>query len=116
MRRAAAATRLGSVPRFSRATMYAPPEVSYARTVWRYEAITIPIRTATAIEIGSATCSSTSPAPSRTTIAASVAYATDEIASAAKIGRASETGRSSSSSCPLVIGRPTKWRRARRGG
>ncbi len=85
------------MPRFSRATTYAPPEVSYARTVCRYDAITIAIRSATAIEMGSATWSAASPAPRSTTIAASVAYATDEIASAAKIGSASEIGRSSSS-------------------
>ena len=85
------------MPRFSRATTYAPPEVSYARTVCRYDAITIAISSATAIEIGSAMCSALSPAVSSTTIAASVAYATDEIASAAKIGSASPIGSSSSS-------------------
>ena len=50
------------MPRFSRATTYAPPDVSYARTVWRYEAITIAISSATAIEIGSAIWSALSDA------------------------------------------------------
>src|SRR5579871_1951439 len=107
--------RLGSVPRFSRATTYAPPETSYARTVCRYDAMTIAMSAATAIEIGSATWSSTRPAPRRTTIAASVAYATEEIASAAKIGSASPTGRSSSSSWCDAIGRPSTTRRSRFG-
>ena len=60
--------------------------------------------------------SALSDAVSSTTIAASVAYATDEIASAAKIGSASGIGRSSSSAWCDCIGRPTKRRRARRGG
>ena len=78
--------------------------------------MTIAMSSATAIEIGSATWSAASPAPRRTTIAASVAYATDEIASAAKIGNASEIGRSSSSAWCDGIGRPTNSRRARLGG
>ena len=52
MRSAAPPTRLGSVPRFSRATMYAPPLVSYARTVCMYETMTTARRIEIAIEIG----------------------------------------------------------------
>src|SRR5438445_488839 len=68
--------------------MYAPPELSYARTVCRYESTTIARRTEIAIEIGRTRCSAAIPAPRRTTIAASVAYATDESGSDAKIGSA----------------------------
>ena len=56
MSSAAAATRLGMRPRFSLATMYAPPELSYTCTVCRYERTTIASSAAIAIEIGKTRC------------------------------------------------------------
>ena len=103
------------MPRFSRATMYAPPLVSYTRTVCMYERTTIASRTEIAIEIGKTKCSAAALTPTSTTIADSVAYATDESGSEAKIGSASVFGRRVSSIWPLCIGRPTTRRRARRG-
>ena len=65
------------------------------------------MRIETAIAIGSVQRNAPSETPTSTTMAASVAYATDEIASAEKIGSASEIGRSWSSIWPDAIGRPT---------
>src|SRR5690242_11022957 len=101
------------MPRFSRATTYAPPDVSYAVTVWRYETTTIASRTAIAIEIGTIACIAETEAPTSTTSAASVAYATDDSGSDAKIGSASHFGSSVSSSSPVAIGRPTTTRFSR---
>ena len=78
--------------------------------------MTIPSRQAIAIEIGKTRCAAARPAaPTRTTSADSVAYATDESGSEAKIGRASHFGSSVSWSWPDRIGRPTRTRRNRFG-
>ncbi len=106
MSRAAAATRLGSLPRFSFATMYAPPDVSYASTVCRYDATTIASRAAMPSEIGKTRWAAPSDAPTSTTSAASVAYATEESGSEAKIGRASHFGSSVSSIWSDAMRRP----------
>ena len=97
MSSAAAPTRLGSRPRFSRATTYAPPLVSYTRTVCMYEMTTIASRIAMAIEIGNTKCADAALTPTSTTSADSVAYATDDSGSDAKIGSARNFGRSVSS-------------------
>src|SRR5512136_2801729 len=51
-KREAPAVRPGSVPRFSRATVYAPPPPGYACMVCQYEVETTPIRKVMAIAIG----------------------------------------------------------------
>ena len=61
------------MPRFSFATMYAPPLVSYARTVCVYETTTMASTAAIAIEIGRTRSSAPTETATRTTIAASVA-------------------------------------------
>ena len=61
------------MPRFSRATTYAPPLVSYACTVCVYERTTIARTAAIAIEIGSTRCPALAEAAIRTPSAASVA-------------------------------------------
>ena len=57
--------------------------------------------------MGKTRCAAPAEAATRTTSADSVAYATDESGSEAKIGSASVFGSSVSSSSPLAIGRPT---------
>ncbi len=103
------------MPRFSRATTYAPPLVSYTRTVCRYERTTMPSRQAIPIEIGKTRCAEVAETATRTTSADSVAYATDESGSDAKIGSASHFGSSVSWIWPVCIGRPTSTRRRRLG-
>jgi hypothetical protein len=92
------------------ATTYAPPLVSYARTVCVYETTTMARTAAIAIEIGSTRSSAASETPTSTTIAASVAYATDESGSAEKIGRASVFERRVSCISSLGRGLPTRTR------
>ena len=75
----------------------------------------MPRSAAIASEIGKIRWSEPVPTASRTTIPDSVAYATEESGSEAKIGSASHFGRSVSSSWPDRIGRPTSTRRNRRG-
>ena len=90
--------------------------VSYTRTVWRYERITIPSSKAIAIASGNTRWAAPSPAaPTSTTSASSVAYAFEESGSEAKIGSASHFGSSVSWSWPVCIGRPTSTRRRRFG-
>ena len=60
-----------------------------------------------AIEIGNTRCADVAEAARSTTSADSVAYATDESGSDAKIGSASHFGSSVSWIWPLRIGRPT---------
>src|SRR5438552_4340780 len=62
------------------------------------------------IETGSTSFSAATETPTSTTIAASVAYATEEIGSDAKIGSAIHFGSSVSSISPDAIGRPTSTR------
>src|ERR1700751_700494 len=81
-----------------------------------YEMTTTARRIAIAIEIGNTRCADAALTPTSTTRADSVAYATEESGSEAKIGSASHLGRRVSSICPVRIGRPTTSRRARRGG
>src|SRR5947209_5631177 len=80
-----------------------------------YESTTIASRIEMAIEIGKTKCADAALTPTRTTSADSVAYATEESGSDAKIGSARVFGRRVSSIWPVRIGRPTTWRRARRG-
>ena len=75
----------------------------------------MPSRRAIPIEIGNTRCAEVAEAATRTTSAYSVAYATDESGSDAKIGNASHFGSSVSCSWPVCIGRPTSTRRNRRG-
>ena len=81
-----------------------------------YETTTMARSVAIAIEIGKTRCADAAETASSTTSADSVAYATEDNGSEAKIGRASVFGSSVSSSWPVCIGRPTKSRRKRRGG
>src|SRR6266566_6897776 len=81
-----------------------------------YETTTTASRTAIAIEIGKTRCADAAEAATSTTRADSVAYATDDRGSDAKIGRASVFGSSVSSSSPLAIGRPTIARLSGRTG
>src|SRR5215475_11021870 len=74
---------------------------------------TIPSSSAIAIEIGKTRWSADSDTPTSTAIAASVAYATDEIGSDEKIGSASVFDRSVSSSSPVDRGRPISTRLVR---
>src|SRR5436305_14685728 len=67
------------------------------------------------IEIGKTRCAEDAETARRTTRADSVAYATDESGSEAKIGSASHFGSSVSWSWPVCIGRPTSTRRRRLG-
>ena len=75
---------------------------------------TIASRAAIAIEIQRTSLRAASETPTRTTSAASVAYATDEIGSEAKIGSAIHFGSSVSSISPEAIARPTSRRLAKR--
>src|SRR5690348_18474311 len=81
-----------------------------------YETTTTARRTAIPIEIGKTKRIAAAETPTSTTSADSVAYATDDSGSEAKIGSASVFGRSVSSSWPVRIGRPTTNRRTRRSG
>src|SRR2546427_11435540 len=67
-------------------------------------------------EIGKTRYAEAADAATSTTRADSVAYATDERGSEAKIGRAKVFGSSASSSSPLAIGRPTIARLSGRTG
>src|ERR1700751_1515601 len=95
--------------------MYAPPLVSYTRTVCIYDRTTTARRIAIAIEMGNTRWADAALTPTRTTRADSVAYATDDSGPAAKIASARNSGRSASSFWPVRTGRPTMSRRARRG-
>jgi hypothetical protein len=98
------------MPRFSLATTYAPPLVSYALTVCVYERTTMPSTAAIAIETGRTRWAAVIDAPTRTTSAASVAYATDESGSDAKIGSASFFESSVSPISAAARGRPIRAR------
>ena len=67
------------------------------------------------IEIGKTRCADVAETARSTTSADSVAYATDESGSEAKMGNASHFGSSVSWSWPVCIGRPTSTRRRRFG-
>ena len=75
----------------------------------------MPSRQAMPIEIGKTRCAEVAETATRTTSADSVAYATDESGSDAKIGSASHFGSSVSWIWPVCIGRPTSTRRRRFG-
>jgi hypothetical protein len=90
--------------------MYAPPPDGYARTVCRYEVITMTITTDTATVIGTTRCLVARLADSRTTMISPVAYATEDRASEANTGSASTFGRSVYSNRLLVNALPTTTR------
>src|SRR5262249_10175569 len=92
------------------ATTYAPPLDSYAWTVCVYESTTIASTVAIAIETGRTRCAEAADVPTSTTRAASVAYATDESGSAAKIGSASVFGGSGSANSAVARGGPIRAR------
>src|SRR5262245_16983043 len=90
--------------------MYAPPPFGYARTVCRYDAITITISVEIAIAIGNARYLAVALAVSRTIRISSVAYATEDSASDENTGSARIFGRRVCSSRALSTARPTRMR------
>ena len=100
----------GRIPRLSLLTMYAPPPLGYARTVWRYDDTTMISSAAMAIEIGMASATVPALATRRTRRISSVAYATEDSASDENTGSARILGSSVCSSRSLATARPTRTR------
>ncbi len=69
------------MPRFSLATMYAPPPPGYSLMVCRYDSTTTTSSTPIAPAIGSVSCRYAVPASARTSRISCVAYATEDSAS-----------------------------------